>query len=351
MSDTSTWGWYVSKTWPKFAEEKYYQTRNGVVSDNADDTFKKAGNGTKLDVSKAMKTVTWHDDDNDGLIRDSDTDDGSGAGKDRVIIDGKSKTIYDMMRYENSTVRINGQLVKMPVDVFVFTDGTYLIRPRDAYIPKGANINSFSDIQLGQWDGVENYGLETAARQGQMPCFAAGTMILTPEGERRVEDLVAGDLVQTLDHGPQPVRWAGARAVSGQGTLAPILFAPGAAGNDRPMRVSPQHRILVEGWRAEMTVGAAEVLVAAKHLANDITIRAEPCETVTYVHLMFDAHEIVRSDGAWTESYHPGDWGASVLDQDQWNEITGIFPELLAGPQAYGPTARPCVAAWEARVF
>ena len=42
-------------------------------------------------------------------------------------------------------------------------------------------------------------------------CFAAGTLIRTPQGERRVEDLAVGDLVCTADNGPQPLRWRGQR--------------------------------------------------------------------------------------------------------------------------------------------
>ncbi len=38
-------------------------------------------------------------------------------------------------------------------------------------------------------------------------CFAAGTLIDTPEGARAVETLTPGDLVMTLDHGAQPIRW------------------------------------------------------------------------------------------------------------------------------------------------
>ena len=40
-----------------------------------------------------------------------------------------------------------------------------------------------------------------------MPCYAPGTMIDTPDGPRAVETLQVGDLVMTLDHGPQSIRW------------------------------------------------------------------------------------------------------------------------------------------------
>lgn len=50
----------------------------------------------------------------------------------------------------------------------------------------------------------------------------------------------------------------------------------GAGGSNRPLLVSPQHRMLCDDWRAQMLFGETEVLVAAKHLVNDRTIRRAP---------------------------------------------------------------------------
>ncbi|MBL9056263.1 MAG: Hint domain-containing protein, partial [Rhodobacteraceae bacterium] len=44
---------------------------------------------------------------------------------------------------------------------------------------------------------------------GTAICFLRGTRITTPDGPRAIEDLAEGDLVTTLDHGPQPIRWIG----------------------------------------------------------------------------------------------------------------------------------------------
>lgn len=41
-----------------------------------------------------------------------------------------------------------------------------------------------------------------------VPCFACGTLIATPDGERPVETLAIGDLVTTMN-GTAPVRWIG----------------------------------------------------------------------------------------------------------------------------------------------
>lgn len=44
-------------------------------------------------------------------------------------------------------------------------------------------------------------------------CFAAGTLIATPKGDARVEDLVIGTLVMTVDGRAVPVKWIGRQTV------------------------------------------------------------------------------------------------------------------------------------------
>ena len=65
-------------------------------------------------------------------------------------------------------------------------------------------------------------------------------------GEQAVETLRIGDLVQTSDHGYQPIRWAGSKSAIGQGRYAPILFPAGSVENTRDLWLSRQHRVLVD---------------------------------------------------------------------------------------------------------
>ena len=178
------------------------------------------------------------------------------------------------------------------------------------------------------------------------PCFAAGTLIEAEGGPRPVETLKAGDLVLTADHGLQPVRWAGQRAVTGQDHMAPILIRAGALGNYRDMRVSPQHRMLVADWRAEMYFAKSQVLVAAKHLVNGTTIRHAPCDRITYVHLAFDCHEVIFAEGCPTESLHLAAESLATLGPSALAELRAIFPELTLGAQR-PQTARTCLRGWE----
>ncbi|PWK61163.1 Hint domain-containing protein [Roseicyclus mahoneyensis] len=183
-------------------------------------------------------------------------------------------------------------------------------------------------------------------------CFTPGTRILTPAGERPIETLRPGDLVVTRDDGPQPIRWIGARTGPGTGKNAPIRIAAGGPFHaTRPLLVSPQHRVLVQGYRAQLIWGEDEVLVAARHLVDHDTVRVAPQTAVTYIHMVFDRHQIVYAEGAAVESLHLGDEGLRALSPAGCADLFATCPGFRADPCAFGPTARVCARSYEARLL
>lgn len=194
----------------------------------------------------------------------------------------------------------------------------------------------------------------------QVPCFTPGTRVATPDGERLVHELRAGDRVVTRDNGIQQIRWVGRcrmdwTQLAAAQHLKPVLIEAGALGNglpERDMLVSPQHRVLVANERTQLYFNEREVLVAAKHLVNHRTIREADSPGVTYVHFMCDRHEVVLSNGAWTESFQPADTTLRSMGNAQRLELIELFPEL--GRQgtgaAYG-AARRTLGRKEARMI
>ena len=176
--------------------------------------------------------------------------------------------------------------------------------------------------------------------QSCVPCFASDTLIETERGLVEAGNLAEGDMVRTRDAGFQPVRWIGQRTLTAPALLAapnlhPIRIRAGALGADTPstdLVVSPQHRILIRSGIAQKMFAAPEVLVAAKQLlqidgidiANDLT-------EITYVHFLFDDHQIVFSNGAETESLHTGTEALKSVGAAAREEIFAIFPELRDG--------------------
>ncbi|MDT9694193.1 Hint domain-containing protein, partial [Streptomyces sp. P9(2023)] len=83
--------------------------------------------------------------------------------------------------------------------------------------------------------------------------------------------------------------------------------ALGAGVPARDLVVSPQHRVLVGSRIAQRLFGCGEALVAARHLLGLAGVSVDhPAGGLTYLHLGFEHHEIVRSEGMWTESFFPG---------------------------------------------
>jgi len=159
-------------------------------------------------------------------------------------------------------------------------------------------------------------------------CFARGTLIETPNGPRAIETLTAGDQVTTLDNGPQTIRWIGSRQIDGTGEHAPVRIKAGALSNVRELWVSPNHRMMLRGAKAELLFGQSEVLVAAKHLVNDHSIRVVPVPQIEYFHFLFDAHEIVFAEACPAESLYPGKQALDSVSSEAHAEIIELFPEL-----------------------
>lgn len=185
------------------------------------------------------------------------------------------------------------------------------------------------------------------------PCFVAGTEIVTQSGLKKVEALMPGDMVLTRDNGFQPLLWIGTTARQATGSDAPIRLAKNALGNHEAVEFSPNHRILIKSSQAAMLFGESEVLVKAKDLVNGDTITVrEDHGPVTYVHILFDRHEIVRANGLDSESYHPGQETLDSFDLETRDEILRLMPnsDALMG-YGFGPSARVSLRKYEAEAL
>jgi hypothetical protein len=283
--------------------------------------------GTSLDIFSY--TVTDQDDDGDIGRQGRDSVNGSDI---RNSYPGDTVTIQtasgQLITYVGVTFYLaNGQRVFSPIDGQTLQPGVLV---STTYVTTDAAV--------------------TPEEMEAVPCFTPGTRILTDRGHRPVERLCVGDRVMTQDNGLQRIRWIGCRTVPAEDQFAPIRFMPGALGNTGELLVSPQHRMLLTGWRAQLHFGEDELLVAARHLVNGDTIHVSPRRSVDYIHLMFDRHEVIFAEGIATESFHPGDFILGSCD-DTAREIAQLFPELAPGAGPGWPTARTVLKGFEAVVL
>ena len=185
-----------------------------------------------------------------------------------------------------------------------------------------------------------------------IPCFVAGTLIATEQGQRSVESILLGDLVMTKDDGLQPLRWIGQRTVAAQENFAPIRIRANTFGTHDDLMVSPEHRILIRDNLAELLFGEQEVLVSAKDLVNDKSVTRCVGGEVTYVHLMFDRHQVVYSAGLATESFLPGPQNTKSFERKVVEKICTLFPEIDPDTGlGYSPAARRILQHFEAQLL
>lgn len=232
----------------------------------------------------------------------------------------------------------------MPVGADLVDGVTYtMYHPNDPNAPTGPYAGGATSGSVFS---------EGTVRYDQLiPCFTEGTRIATMSGEVAIEDIQVGDMVITRDGGLQPVRWIGSTTVPARGKHAPVVFAPGAIGNSRQLEVSPQHRILQNNTRAQLYFDETEVLLPAHTMVNSDTIYRREGGTVRYFHLLFDQHEIVLSEGVWTESFFLGDGIINGMAEAQRAEILSLFPELAEDVNTFGETARRALKPYEASLF
>ena len=184
-----------------------------------------------------------------------------------------------------------------------------------------------SNTVIGSLSFVDAAGaadpLAAAAASLQITCYAAGTLIGTPDGPRAIETLAAGDEVRTLLGGPGRIVWAGSRAVEcarhpRPEAVWPVRIARGAFGAgvpSRDLRVSPDHALYVDG-----------ALIPAKLLVNGTTVRRERVARIVYHHIELARHDAVLAEGLAAETYlDTGDRG-----RFSGGAVTALYPDFAA---------------------
>jgi Ca2+-binding RTX toxin-like protein len=175
-------------------------------------------------------------------------------------------------------------------------------------------------------------------------CFTSGTAIMTPTGEVLIDELRPGDMVNTLDNGPQPIAWIGRRDVTkmelaAQETLRPIMIKKSVLGAKRDIFVSRQHGMLINGDNFARAIHLADYLPGVRI--------AHGKKKVTYIHLMFDAHQIIFAEGMPSESFFPGPQALAMMASHEFKKLVSSFPQLEnietleAATECYGALARP----------
>jgi hypothetical protein len=140
--------------------------------------------------------------------------------------------------------------------------------------------------------------------QGGRQCFLKGTNIQTVKGDRKVEDLMLGDLLPTVFEGVCPIQWIGRYSLKKSDPtkawvkkVLPVRVARSALGLDVPradLYVTREHGLLFDS-----------VLVTAGSLINGTTITVyDPHEVneLEFFHIKLERHNAIYAEGAPCET-------------------------------------------------
>ncbi len=154
-------------------------------------------------------------------------------------------------------------------------------------------------------------------------CFATGTRIATPDGDKPIEMLRAGEKVLTHDGRSVPVIWRARQSIANPRNLSvgrsPVRIEAGALGPnlpDAPLTVTADHALLFD-----------DMLINAGTLVNGTTIRLLPLSEMparfNYWHVELEEHECVVANGVPAESFIDYVGRSGFDNYDDYLEIAG----------------------------
>jgi Hint domain len=216
--------------------------------------------------------------------------------------------------------------------------------------PRRTRRNLLATGSLLAGAALSQLGNRRASAQGAAPapapparpapsnaCFFRETRLLTPDGERKIEDLRIGDLLTTLSGEAKPIKWIGRRVYRRSTgskhaeSVLPVRVARGALGSDAPHRdlfISQQHALWIDGLFLDLVNGSS------------ITVHSEPSE-IEYLHVKLARHDVIFAEGAPSETLlvHSG----NVERFDNFAEYLRLYgedatEEARCAPVAFGST-------------
>jgi Hint domain len=129
-------------------------------------------------------------------------------------------------------------------------------------------------------------------------CFLKGTRIRTANGDRKIEDLAAGDLVPGFFGGLQSIQWIGRYSFKKSDPtkawvrdILPVRVARSALGPEAPradLYITRGHALFIDG-----------ILVPAYNLVNGKTITiydADDLDELEYFHIKLRSHDVIFAE-------------------------------------------------------
>ncbi|MEM5475374.1 Hint domain-containing protein [Pacificibacter sp. AS14] len=169
--------------------------------------------------------------------------------------------------------------------------------------------------------------------------FARGALIPTDHGPVAIEDLLPGDLVETVSGDFLPIQWIGSMQLDAQGTrkqgaapeclyrLMADSFGYGCPAPD--LLLGSGARYLHRSNALKSYLGTSEALAPVSSLVDGhAVIEVTPMSSVKTYHICLPQHRLIRVNGVDLETYHPGTAASGQLIGSMRARFMDLFPHL-----------------------
>lgn len=186
---------------------------------------------------------------------------------------------------------------------------------------------------------------------------ARGSLISTTQGPVAVEDLVPGMGILTSEYGPLPLQWIGSYDMTSreaQSSDRSRLFrvtsdAFGLAKPASDLMLAPRAHILMRHAACESLFGMELAFAPIRAFEDgEQVISITPMSTVSLYNLAFDRQATIMANGVELESFHPGTFSETLLDDEMLYALLRLFPHVRS-LDGFGPQLTQRLTSFEVR--
>lgn len=189
--------------------------------------------------------------------------------------------------------------------------------------------------------------------------LARGVQVSTTQGQVSIEDLVPGMYVNTLEHGPLQLQWVGCydmspREVQNNDRARLYRVNADTFGFSKPSNdvvLAPRAHILLRDAACKPMFGLDTAFAPIRAFEDGMSvISVAPMSPVTLFNLAFDRQATIIAGGLEVESYHPGPYGETLMDDDMMYALLRLFPQAR-NLGTFGPQTTERLTAFEVKTL